>query len=55
LRNAQSFTSANRTFSGRTPLNATGSNYVINMWQSWAFRFVNFLSFILIIPFIFDD
>jgi hypothetical protein len=51
LRNAQNFTRANRTFYGRTPLNATGSNCVINMWQSWAFRFVNFLSFIFIIPF----
>jgi hypothetical protein len=54
LRNAQSFTSTNRTFSGRTPLNATGSNYVINMWKLWAFRFVSLLSFILIIPFILD-
>ena len=42
LRNAHSFTMANQTFSGRSPLNATGSSCVIITWQSWDFRFWNF-------------
>ena len=55
LRNAHSFTMGTRTFSGRSPINATGSNCVIITWQSWDFRFWNFFSAIFIIPFIFNE
>ena len=53
-RKAHSFTSANLTFSGRISLSSTGSNYVIRMWQSRDFKFVNF-SFILILPCIIEE
>ena len=55
LRNAHSFTMANRTFYRRSPLNATRSSCVIITWQSWDFRFWNFFSAIFIILFIFDE
>ena len=55
LRNAHSFTVANRTLGGRIPLNATGSNCIISTWQSWDFKFRNFFSGTFIIPFIFEE
>jgi hypothetical protein len=55
LRNAHSFTVTNRTFGGRIPLNATRSNCIISTWQSWDFKFRNFLSSTFIIPFTFEE
>ena len=46
---------ARRTFGGRIPLSATGSNCVMSTWQSWDFRFWNFFSDTFIIPFIFEE
>jgi hypothetical protein len=55
MRNAHSFTVANRTFGGRIPLNATKSNYVISTWQSSDFKFRNFFFATFIIPFTFEE
>jgi hypothetical protein len=46
LRNAHSFMIVAQTLSGRTPLNATGSNCIMSTWQSWDFTCANFFSFI---------
>jgi hypothetical protein len=55
LRKTHSITIVNLTFSGRIPLSATRSNCVIRTWQSWDFKFVNFFSFIFILPCIFEE